>query len=179
MKWELPFVKYGLALALLVLAAFVGLLVLVEFKARDVDVEAALQHYDQLRAIATLRSSIETTAALNNDAGTLLFDSSSPAANSAMLLANIKVLAAKFGIEITSAEDVSSKPGGLGFAMNLQISGRSSAIYHFFEDIQLQRPLVLIDSYSIRSNVQNQSLEQVETPLIATLILRGQMKPPR
>jgi len=159
------------------LVAAISLLALGELNARNSDVEAALEAYDNLHGIAALKGQFKNQdIAAEREARTdLFFNAGGTAANDATLLATVKSIANAIGVQILSSEEMSSKISDGGFGINLQISGTTTGINQFLEQIEKQSPLILINSFMIHGAALGQGNEQAEPPLTMGISLRGQM----
>ena len=165
------------ALLGIALAAMVSFFAFGTLKFRNHEVEAALEVYDNLNSVAALKGQISNRnlKVENDNSSELLFSGKGPAANSATLLTSVKNIAVSNGVQILSSEDMPPKTNESGFGVNIQLSGTTPSIAQFLEQIEKQKPLILIDSFTMRGAAMNQGSEQVEPPLTIGLSLRGQM----
>ncbi|GEM_PF-3779521 len=165
------------ALTGLAIISALSVLAIWEVKSRRHDVDTAWEAHDNVQSIAVLKDEFKDANLKETNAipTALLFNGKGAAANSATLLANVKNIANTVGVQILSSEEIPPKTNEVSFGVTLQISGSTPGISQFLEQLEKQRPLILIDSYTVRGAALSQGNEQIEPPLTAGLTLRGQM----
>jgi hypothetical protein len=145
--------------------------------------EIELQNFDHLRSIAAYEPQLTKVKSVEEEGAaysSLFLGNGTPSELSAQLLTTLNQMAAERNVQILRTHDLPPRQRGpiMLVGGEIEMSGAASALYAILLELEVTKPILVVDRLAIRSNAGGSDEELGDMPVSVELRVLGAMRSP-